>query len=135
MEGCDGKERLGGRVEGNGNGNGCLVGELKKGGRNENVDENTNGEVNGNVNGNTNGNVNGNVNGNGITKKQSGYRISKAEQRRLDKTVTRFAEQGWTATYAAVAWSFGMVSGLGGRGFSLPSSCWKAGGAGCKSEC
>ncbi|KAJ7667969.1 TLC domain-containing protein [Mycena polygramma] len=47
--------------------------------------------------------ANGNGNGNG----HSGV-ISKKEQRLLHRSVLRFAEQGWSAVYYPLQWSFGL---------------------------
>lgn len=62
------------------------------------------------VNGNGNGYSNGHANGNGHV---NGHNIaisaSRKELRQLNRSVLRFAEQGWSVFYYTLQWSFGLV--------------------------
>ena len=58
------------------------------------------------ANGNGKANGNGAVNGNGHAAE---YLITPAEKRKMDRSVMRFAEQGWSVIYYTFSWGFGVV--------------------------
>ena len=55
---------------------------------------------------NGNGKANGAVNGNGHAAQ---YSITPAEKRKMNRSVMRFAEQGWSVIYYTFSWGFGVV--------------------------
>lgn len=69
----------------------------------------TNGLSNGKANGSLHPKANGVANGNGhaVTKELS---ITKAEARRMHRSVLRFAEQGWSFIYYTAQTVYGLVS-------------------------
>ncbi|KAF8195953.1 TLC domain-containing protein [Mycena galopus ATCC 62051] len=70
---------------------------------------NGNGKVNGNGHGHAKANGNGHANG----------VISKKEKRLIQRSVIRFAEQGWSAAYYPLQWGFGFYVN-----YYLPTSIW-----------
>ena len=66
----------------------------------------TNGDANHHhtANGNGYGNGNGHANGNSIPASPS-----RKELRQVNRSVLRFAEQGWSVVYYSLQWSFGLV--------------------------
>jgi len=64
-----------------------------------------------------NGNKNGVMNGNGHAEHVNGHYppksiMSARDARKIHRSVLRFAEQGWSAIYYTVQWSFGFVRGI-----------------------
>jgi very-long-chain ceramide synthase len=57
--------------------------------------------------------ANGNGNGNGHNKhandKSTAVTASRKQLRQLNRSVLRFAEQGWSVVYLSLQWSFGLV--------------------------
>jgi len=67
----------------------------------------SNGKANGHSNGHANGHVNGNGTANGLPREL--HNPSKKELKTIQRSVMRFAEQGWFVTYYALSWSYGLV--------------------------
>lgn len=59
-----------------------------------------------NGNGISNGKANGAVNGNGHAAE---YLITPAEKRKMNRSIMRFAEQGWSVIYYTFSWGYGVV--------------------------
>ena len=76
---------------------------------------NGHGHANGSANGNGNGNAKLNGNGNGHASHEEKV-LEKAarrkEERMINRSVVRFAEQGWSFIYYTIQWCFGLVSTL-----------------------
>jgi acyl-CoA-dependent ceramide synthase len=68
---------------------------------------NGNGHANGHSNGHSNGHANGHTNGHASTPTSSNP--TRKEIRLLERSVMRFAEQGWNVIYYPLQWVFGMV--------------------------
>lgn len=109
------QQRLIGNANGTSNGtvNGTRVANGKVNGL-----TNANGAINGKANGVSNGKVNGNgvgnskANGNGVANGNGHIthgNASAKELRKLNRSVLRFAEQGWSVVYYTLQWSFGLV--------------------------
>ena len=62
---------------------------------------------NGKANGHSNGKANGVANGNGHAAPE--YVVTPAERRRMNRSVIRFAEQGWSVIYYTFNLCFGLV--------------------------
>ncbi|KAI0824735.1 longevity assurance proteins LAG1/LAC1 [Trametes gibbosa] len=60
------------------------------------------------ANGKANGNGYANGNGNGHASHANGLVISKQEARKMQRSVIRFAEQGWSVVYYTAQWFFGV---------------------------
>ncbi|KAJ3764121.1 TLC domain-containing protein [Lentinula raphanica] len=54
----------------------------------------------------SNGNASASLNGNGHSKSRS--KFTKAERRKMHRSVLRFAEQGWSVVYYTLQWGFGL---------------------------
>ena len=79
---------------------------------------------NGKANGHSNGKANGFANGNGHAAPE--YVVTPAERRRMNRSVIRFAEQGWSVVYYVLEWFFGLVRPLLAHPnphFSAPPAC------------
>lgn len=76
--------------------------ELKRHNK-SNSSVNGNGDVNHHIS-NGNGHSNGHANGN-----NTAVSASRKEMRQLNRSVLRFAEQGWSVIYYSLQWSFGLV--------------------------
>lgn len=56
----------------------------------------------------SNGSASGHSNGDSVPEKA--FRLTAREERKMNHSITRFAEQGWALIYYAVQFSFGVVS-------------------------
>ena len=99
-----------GFANGNGNANGHANGH---------TNGHTNGHANGHANGHGNGNGNGHANGyaNGHSSTSTSWTPTRRETRLIERSVMRFAEQGWNVVYYPLQWAFGMVR------FCIPHPC------------
>ncbi|KAF8812392.1 longevity assurance proteins LAG1/LAC1 [Phlegmacium glaucopus] len=68
----------------------------------------SNGSVNGDANHYHIANGNGNGNGNKADGNSTTVSASRKELRQLNRSVLRFAEQGWSVVYYSLQWSFGL---------------------------
>ena len=64
---------------------------------------------NGQANGGANGKTNGVVKGNGHAAHAHPHEITKRQSRQLNRSVIRFAEQGWSMVSYIFLWSLGLV--------------------------
>ncbi|KAI0353473.1 longevity assurance proteins LAG1/LAC1 [Trametes cingulata] len=61
-----------------------------------------------NGNGKANGHANGHANGNGHAQHANGSAISRQEAKKMQRSVIRFAEQGWSVVYYLAQMAFGL---------------------------